>query len=181
MADPLLATTALGTIGLALGSLLAAASRLLKVEGNALVAEIEALLPGTQCGQCGFAGCAAAAAALVEGKAPPTLCPPGGSDVARQLAAKLGIDPGAVAANESVAMVARVEETLCIGCTRCFKVCPTDAVIGAAKSIHNIFRDACTGCGRCLEVCPTAAISLEPPPITLQNWVWPKPTERGAA
>ena len=49
------------------------------------------------------------------------------------------------------------------------------AVIGAAKQIHNVVRDACTGCGACVERCPTEAVTLIPVPLTLQHWIWPKP------
>jgi Na+-translocating ferredoxin:NAD+ oxidoreductase RNF subunit RnfB len=44
-----------------------------------------------------------------------------------------------------------VAEELCIGCCRCSKVCPTDAIVGAAKQIHNVLREACTGCSSCVE------------------------------
>jgi electron transport complex protein RnfB len=64
---------------------------------------------------------------------------------------------------------------LCIGCCRCSKVCPTDALIGAAKQIHNVLREACTGCSNCVDKCPTEALSMKPVPVTLQHWIWPKP------
>uniref|UniRef100_UPI000AF93A76 (Fe-S)-binding protein n=1 Tax=Methylogaea oryzae TaxID=1295382 RepID=UPI000AF93A76 len=53
----LFAIVALTLLGLGLGYLLGAASRFLKVEGDPLADEIEALLPGSQCGQCGYPGC----------------------------------------------------------------------------------------------------------------------------
>jgi electron transport complex protein RnfB len=72
-------------------------------------------------------------------------------------------------------MVAEVREELCIGCTRCFKVCPTDAIMGAAQQIHSVFREACTACGKCEEVCPTESVKLQPVPVTLHGWYWNKP------
>ena len=66
-------------------------------------------------------------------------------------------------------------EELCIGCCRCSKVCPTDAILGAAKQIHNVFREACTGCSNCVDKCPTEALVMKPVPVTLQHWVMPKP------
>ena len=48
------------TLGLCLGTLLGVAARFFKVEGNPLEAEIEAMFPGSQCGQCGFPGCSPA-------------------------------------------------------------------------------------------------------------------------
>ena len=54
-------------MGAVLGSLLGAAARFLAVEENPLEAELQAMLPGSQCGQCGYVGCAQAAAALARG------------------------------------------------------------------------------------------------------------------
>ncbi len=171
----LTAIVSLTVIGLVLGAILGIAARLLKVEGDPLGGEIEALLPGTNCGQCGFPGCAAAARALAEGRAGVTLCPPGGRALVGDLAAKLGVEADLSAVEEDVPRIAFVNENLCVGCTRCFKRCDTDAVIGSAKQIHVIVQDACNGCGKCVEVCPTECISLRPQPVTLQTWHWPKP------
>jgi len=70
----------LALMGLLLGGGLGLAARYLAVsQENPLIKEIEALLPGSQCGQCGYPGCSAAADALVEGSAAVTCCPPGGA------------------------------------------------------------------------------------------------------
>ncbi len=169
------ALLSLTALGLSLGLLLGFAARKLKVEGNPLVAEIEQMLPGSQCGQCGFPGCAGAAQALAEGKAAVDCCPPGGADLVQALAAKLGVEADLSGIKASVPMIAEVQEHLCIGCTKCFKVCPTDAIMGAAKQIHTVFREACTACGKCVECCPTEATRLTPVPVTLQSWYWHKP------
>lgn len=175
------AIASLSTLGLALGLLLGFAARRLKVEGNPLVAELEALLPGSQCGQCGFPGCTGAANALAEGSAPVTLCPPGGRDLVVILAAKLGVEVDLSGVKENVPMIAEVREDLCIGCTRCYKVCPTDAILGAAKQVHAVFREACTACGKCVDICPTEALLMTPVPATLQSWYWRKPELKEAA
>lgn len=169
------AVISLTVLGTVFGLLLGLAARYLKVEGNPLVAEIEQLLPGAQCGQCGFPGCSGAAQALADGSAPVTLCPPGGRAVVQALAAKLGVDADLSGVKDSVPMLAEVKEEICIGCTRCFKVCPTDAIMGAAQQLHSVFREACTACGKCEEVCPTESIKLQPVPVTLQSWHWHKP------
>jgi electron transport complex protein RnfB len=169
------ALTSLTILGTILGLILGVAARVFRVEGNALAAELVEILPGSQCGQCGFPGCAGAAQALAEGHAPVTLCPPGGRAVVLALAAKLGIDADVSGVTEAVPMIAEVREELCIGCTRCFKVCPTDAIMGAAQQIHSVFREACTACGKCEEVCPTWSVRLQPVPVTLQGWRWNKP------
>lgn len=175
------AVLSLTILGVALGLLLGLAARYFAVEGNPLVTELEQLLPGSQCGQCGFPGCTGAAQALADGKAPVTLCPPGGRAVAQVLAAKLGVDADLSSVKESVPMIAEVREEICIGCTRCFKVCPTDAIMGAAQQIHAVFREACTACGKCEEVCPTESIKLQPIPATLQSWYWHKPVRVATA
>jgi electron transport complex protein RnfB len=175
------AVASLTTLGVALGLGLGVAARKLKVEGNPLVAEIEALLPGSQCGQCGFPGCTGAAQALADASAPVTLCPPGGRDLVVQLAAKLGVEADLSGVAETVPCIAEVREELCIGCTRCFKVCPTDAILGASKHIHSVFREACTACGKCVDACPTEAILMRPVPATLQTWYWQRPAMREAA
>jgi len=171
----LMSVGSLAVMGLALGSLLGAASRYLAVEENPIEAELQAMLPGSQCGQCGFVGCAQAAAALAKGEAPVTLCPPGGKATAEALAAKLGVKVDLSAVSDSGPRIALVTEEICIGCCRCAKVCPTDAIIGAAKQIHNVIREACTGCSSCVDICPTEALTMAPIPVTLQHWTWPHP------
>lgn len=170
----LFAILSLSLLGLLLGGSLGAAARYLKVEGDPLADEIEALLPGAQCGQCGFPGCRPAAEALAAGQAAVTLCPPGGKALARQLADKLN-QPLAASEDDVGPVLARIDETNCIGCTRCFKVCPTDAIIGAPKQIHAVVADACIACGKCVAVCPTECLQLQPVKTTLRNWRWPKP------
>jgi electron transport complex protein RnfB len=162
-------------LGLALGLGLGYAAIRLKVEGNPLVEELESLLPGSQCGQCGYPGCAPAAQALADGSAPITLCPPGGLAVIEALAAKLGVEADLTGVEDSGPQVAEVLEDLCIGCTKCYKVCPTDAIMGAAKQIHAVFREACTACGKCVDVCPTEATRMVALPATLQTWYWARP------
>ena len=150
------------------------------IRGDLLAAEIEAMMPGSNCGQRGFAGCPRLAAAIASGSAPASACPPGGKAMALTLARKLGIGIDLAAVVDQGPRIATVAEDICIGCCRCTKVCPTDAILGAAKQIHNVIREACTGCGKCIERCPTEAMAMRPLPVTLQHWIWPKPPE-GAA
>jgi electron transport complex protein RnfB len=172
MLSAIVSLTLLGTfLGLGLGL----AARKFAVEGDPLVDEIAALMPGSNCGQCGMAGCSAAAKAIAEGEATVTVCPPGGRALAAALGEKLGVSVDLSALLDEGPKLAHVSEEICIGCCRCLKVCPTDAIVGAAKQIHNVIREACTGCGNCVERCPTEAVSMKPVPVTLQHWVWPKP------
>lgn len=171
------AVVTLTVLGLTLGFLLGFAALKLRVEKNPLLDEIIAILPGTQCGQCGFPGCEGAATALVAGQAPVTLCPPGGKSVAETLATKLGVSADLSQLGENVPRVAHVNELTCIGCIKCFRVCPTDAIVGAPKHIHGVLADACTACGKCVEVCPTESLQLIPVSVGLHNWQWPKPAQ----
>lgn len=170
----------LAVMGLGLGSLLGVASRHLAVEADPIEAELQNMLPGSQCGQCGYVGCAQAAAALARGEAPVTLCPPGGKATAEALAAKLGITVDLSAVADAGPQLAEVTEEICIGCCRCLKACPTDALIGGPKQIHNVIREACTGCAACIDTCPTEALHLIPVPMTLQHWTWPSPAAPAA-
>jgi electron transport complex protein RnfB len=173
----ILAVLSLTTLGIGLGVVLSLASRYLQVETSEIVAELEAMMPGSQCGQCGYPGCSGAANALARGEAPVTLCPPGGRVLAESLAAKLGVEADLSGMAEAVPMVATLSDHICIGCIKCYKVCPTDAVVGAVKQIHAVLREACTGCGKCVEVCPTESMHLVPVPLTLQSWRWAKPAQ----
>jgi electron transport complex protein RnfB len=160
-------------LGLGLGYLLGLAAKKFHVETPPLEAELMDMLPGSNCGQCGFAGCPAAAAALAAGSAPVTLCPPGGRDLVERLAERLGVT--AAPGDTEEERLALVREENCIGCIKCARECPTDAIVGAPKQIHTVLREACTGCGKCIDVCPTATIVLAAPPMTLRDWRWSKP------
>ncbi len=169
------AIASLTILGLVLGYLLGLASRYLKVEGNPLQAEIEELLPGSQCGKCGYPGCSAAADAIANSQAEITICPSGGLALVEVLANKLGISIDLSSIEDTAPMVAFINEALCIGCTKCLKQCPTDSLAGGPKQIHVVIEDACTGCGKCVDICPTECVAMHSIPVTLQNWHWPKP------
>lgn len=162
-------------LGLFLGLLLGYAAKVFAVEADSVAVELAEMMPGTNCGQCGLAGCMAAAEALVRGEAPVTVCPGGGSALAQAFAAKLGIALSLDGAVDMGPQVAEVAEEICIGCGKCVKGCATDAIVGAAKQIHNVLREACTGCSSCVEKCPTEALAMKPVPVTVQHWVMPKP------
>lgn len=70
---------------------------------------------------------------------------------------------------EKVYQVAKIEETTCIGCTKCIQVCPVDAILGAPQKLHSILTELCIGCQLCLPPCPVDCISLLPYPMTKQE------------
>lgn len=139
---------------------------------TSLADRIDAILPQTQCEQCGFHGCRPYADAIAAGQAPINRCPPGGADGIARLAALLDrpilpLDPEHGV--EKPRMLARIVEAECIGCTKCIQVCPVDAIVGAAKWMHTVIIDHCTGCELCVPACPVDCIVLEPMPATQQD------------
>lgn len=169
------AVTSLTMLGIVMGALLGLASRWLAVEEDPLEKELQAMLPGSQCGQCGFVGCAQAAVALAKGEATVTLCPPGGKAVAEALAKRLGVEADLSGHETHGPQLAIIDEASCIGCVRCMTECSVDAIIGAPKQIHAVLNDLCHGCGKCVEVCKPGAVSMAPVPETITTWHWPKP------
>lgn len=124
---------------------------------------IDALLPQTQCRQCGYVSCRLYAEAIAAGKTPINQCPPGGDEVIAGLAALLNVDPMPLSAAHGVAVapaVAVIDETACIGCALCLPACPVDAIIGARRLMHTVIAAECTGCGLCLPPCPVDCISI---------------------
>jgi Na+-translocating ferredoxin:NAD+ oxidoreductase subunit B len=160
MTSVLVAIATLTGIALVAGLLLGFASRRLPANSDALVDEVNALLPQTQCAQCGYPGCRPYAAAIVNDGASINLCPPGGEDTVRRLAALLGRDPSPPAASAPAGMVAVIDEALCIGCTHCREDCPVDAITGAHRYMHTVIAAECTGCELCVPRCPVDCIRM---------------------
>lgn len=160
-----IAVITITAIALGAGLLLSLASRRLPPNDDDLVSKVNALLPQTQCGQCGYPGCRPYAAAIVHEGAAINLCPPGGSDTIQRLAKCLGREVVPLADNVRTTMIASVaviDEALCIGCTRCRAVCPVDAIVGAHQYMHSVIAAECTGCELCLPPCPVDCITMKP-------------------
>lgn len=160
--------------GLALGY---AAVRL-RAEGDPVAKRIDALLPQTQCGQCGYAGCRPYAEAISCGEADINQCPPGGEATIRALARLLDREPRPLNPEHGVVKPKRlavIDEALCIGCTLCIQACPVDAILGAAKQMHTVIEDECTGCELCVAPCPVDCIDMAPAAPSPASWKWPEP------
>lgn len=130
-----------------------------------LIEQIDAILPQTQCGQCGYSGCLPYATAIAEGNADINQCPPGDAEGIRKLAALLGVafkPLNTLHGAPKPKSVAFINEEQCIGCTFCLQACPVDAIVGAAKQMHTILAAECTGCERCVAPCPVDCISMIP-------------------
>ncbi len=134
------------------------------VSTKLMIESIEAKLPQTQCGQCGYSGCAPYAEAIANQQAEINLCPPGGDRTIQALASLLDIpiipiaDPVQSVKPKAIAWI---DEDVCIGCMACIKACPVDAILGTTKLMHTVLTNECTGCELCLEPCPVDCIHMQ--------------------
>ena len=180
----------LAVIALVCAIVLTLAATFFAVPVDEKAAAVRDCLPGANCGACGFSGCDGYAAALSEGKTTnPSLCTPGGADVAAQIGEIMGLAAGDVAAK--VAVVAcngncspenrmfvydgintckaaklnyagdRLCNYACLGHGDCAVVCPKDAItINPEKCIAEIDPQKCIGCGLCQKTCPNNIIHI---------------------
>ena len=178
---PLLAVpVTLGILALCFGALLGFAAVRFKVAGNPIVAQIDSMLPQTQCGQCSYPGCRPYAEAISEGEAI-NKCPPGGQATVDSLATLLGLETISLDAEvqeDNIKSYAVIREAECIGCTKCIQACPVDAIVGAAKHMHTVIEDDCTGCDLCLEPCPVDCIDMLTITPGFTDWHWPLPSTK---
>lgn len=179
-----------GGVGLAFGFGLAVASRKLRVHVDPRIEKVTEELPNANCGACGYPGCSAFARAVVEGKADPTGCIPGGSQTAQKVAAIMGVEAresepmmavvhckgGRAEAKErftydgihdcDAAVIAgngaKVCPDGCLGLGTCVRVCPFDALSINDNGVAVVDPAKCTGCGKCVEACPRHLIELIP-------------------
>ncbi|OQB14718.1 MAG: Electron transport complex protein rnfB [Firmicutes bacterium ADurb.Bin193] len=185
----LIAVAALGGIGLVLGLLLAAASKYLSVEKDEKAPLIESVLPGANCGGCGYAGCAALAEAIARGEAPVDACPVGGNETSREIAEIMGVAAPDVLENVATVVCSgdhssvakkyeydsdvdcKTASTLaggdkkcrhgCLGLGDCMDVCAFGA-ISVKNGVANIDPEKCTACTACIDACPKGIIRLVP-------------------
>ena len=154
------------------------------------VKEVEGLLPGANCGGCGYAGCADCAAAIVAGEAPVTACVASSEDVFVAIGEVLG-KTVEVKEKEIAMIMCRgtankakrkfqymgIEDCRaallagggdkecqygCLGLGTCVKNCPFDALSMGEDGLPKVDKDKCTGCGTCTRVCPRGIPKLVP-------------------
>ncbi|GGY06948.1 electron transport complex subunit B [Litchfieldella qijiaojingensis] len=175
----LAAIVALLVLAASFGALLGFAGERFKVEGDPVVEKIDALLPQTQCGQCGYPGCRPYAEAISQGDEI-NKCPPGGETTIAALADLLGREVKPLDGEaQDVPKVAYIREDECIGCTKCIQACPVDAILGAARHMHTVIESECTGCDLCVDPCPVDCIDMLPRERSLDEWYWPLPDGPG--
>ena len=147
-----------------------------------IIAQVDEILPQTQCQQCGYPGCLPYAQAIVSVNAPTDQCPPGGQVVRRALVELLGrteASPGREADFSISSQVVVIDEQACIGCTKCIQACPVDAIVGASKQMHTVVGADCTGCELCIEPCPVDCIHIIDPIGGVAEWQWERPRYTG--
>ena len=138
-----------------------------------LLERLDAALPQTQCTRCGYPDCASYARAIAISEAGINQCPPGGQEGVRRLAAITGQPVLPLSTGhgfEGPRTLAVIDEDWCIGCTRCLKVCPTDAIVGGNKRMHTVIERWCTGCELCIPACPVDCIELVDAAPGLTGW-----------
>lgn len=140
-------------------------AHLTPLQRQVLVQKIDDVLPQTQCQRCGYQDCFHYAQAIVEGGEKINLCPPGGlygierlGTLTQQSACELDPEVGP----QTQHSLAVIDETWCIGCTKCLRACPVDAILGAKKMAHVVVTQYCTGCELCVQVCPVDCIEIVP-------------------
>jgi Na+-translocating ferredoxin:NAD+ oxidoreductase RNF subunit RnfB len=192
----LIPIAAMALLGLIFGIGLAYALKIFGIKIDEKVFRILSMLPGTNCGACGKAGCAGFAEALAKGEAVPAGCAVSNNEARKALSELLGI-----AHSEKVKTVATL---LCNGGTRasdkyayrglrnckaaslvfggykacgfgclglgdCVEACPFDAITMGPDGIPIVDDSKCTACGKCLKTCPKNLFVLLP--VTVKYYV----------
>jgi len=193
----IISMASMGGIGAVLSLFLAYADKKLKVEEDPRIEALLNILPNTNCGGCGRAGCRVFAEALIQGNASVSGCVAGGQAVADNIAKYLGVEAGnatrilavvlcrggdretlknavykgertCVAANLTGGEKACIHS--CIGYGDCVAACKYDAMTMNDNGLPVVFYDACIGCGACARACPRNIIEMHPAEHKLFNY-----------
>ncbi len=201
------AIVALGLIGLLFGLLLSMAARVFAVKVDPRVEKVKEVLPGANCGACGYAGCAQFAEAVTRGETDPAGCIPGGTNTANALAKELGLEIAeteplvatvfCIGDNEKAAdlfVYEGVEDCAvagrmnggfkacgygCLGLGNCVRACPFEAIDIGPHGLPVVDQEACTGCGLCVTACPRDLLETLPRRSNQGHLVLCRSHERG--
>ena len=172
-------------LGLALGFF----KHVFAVEEDPLIGQIREVLPGANCGACGYPGCDGYATAVAKGQAGINSCPVGGQSVAKELSALVGGSADLKPVMAVLACRGTIDKALpkgeyvgvnscraakistgsikrctwgCQGFGDCFKVCKFDAISMGEDGLPRMDAVKCTGCKACAKECPQHIIWMIP-------------------
>jgi electron transport complex protein RnfB len=181
---------AVGAMAVAFGIILAIAAQKFAVKVDPRITQIAEVLPGANCGGCGYPGCSGYAAAIVTSGADPGLCAAGGSDTAAKIAGIMGVKASTAEPKVAVVMCRGTLAVAgrkfdydgiqdcraailvnagpkgcrfgCLGLGSCAAACPFGAIVLTDSKIPVVIEEKCVGCGKCVETCPKGIIALVP-------------------
>lgn len=184
-----LSVAVLGLLGLVFGLILGVAAKIFAVKEDPKIGEVRALLPGANCGACGFPGCDAMAAAMASGKAPANGCPVANSEATQKISEVLGVvaeisekkvakvlckgceskatkkfEYDGILDCKAAALIQGGDKSCaqgCLGYGTCVKACAFDAIT-IVDGIAVIDKEKCTACGKCITECPKSVIEFVP-------------------
>ncbi len=184
-------------LGAGLSIVLAIANKTLYVYEDPRIDAVDEMLPGANCGACGFPGCRALAEKVVAGEASPSQCTASSAEMVAAIAAFLGIEAGsqekrvarlACAGGTNVARTRAIYQGIdtcraavliagggkgcawgCLGYGDCAAACPFDAITMNEHRLPVVAEDKCTACGNCVEACPRGLFSIHP--VSHRLWV----------
>ena len=173
-------------LGLALGFF----REFFAVAEDPLVGQIRAVLPGANCGACGFPGCDGYAAAVAKREALANRCTVGGADVAEHVAELIGVEAEVLTPQVAVLACQGTQERApfkgvytgvptcraaklstggtklcawaCLGFGDCIKVCQFGALSLDNNGLPCIDPACCTGCKACVAECPQSLLQVIP-------------------
>lgn len=184
----IIAAVLVGGTGLIIGIALGIAGKVFEVEINEKEVAIRDLLPGNNCGGCGYAGCDSLAKAIASGEASVAGCPVGGAFVAAKIGEIMGESAemvkytayvkcsgdkdssdnkftyyGPKTCREAIVVSGGPKgcEYGCVGFGSCVNVCEFDA-IHIENGVAVVDKDKCTACGKCVSECPKKLIEIVP-------------------
>ena len=186
----IIAAVIVGGTGLFIGVFLGVAGKKFAVEVDEREEAITGVLPGNNCGGCGYAGCSGLAAAIVKGEAEISGCPVGGAPVAEKIGAIMGVEAGSQARQVAFVKCAGTCDKAgkdyeyhglndcimvnmmqaggpkscnygCLGEGSCVKACPFDA-IHIVDGVAVVDKEECKACSKCIAACPKKLIELVP-------------------
>jgi len=192
-------------IGVICSFILSIVSKLLYVKIDERITLLTNIMPGANCGACGYPGCSGYASALIEDNAKANLCTPGGASLLAKISEILGVDAGSIEKKTAVVLCSGDENTRnkkmeysglltceaakqhysgqsacaygCLGYGDCEKACSSGAIC-MEDGLAKIITALCTGCGLCVKACPNKIVSIENAGIPV--FVACKNTEKGA-